>query len=82
MCMGGSNNPVTAKDYYEGYRAADGSYVAGMKKSYELPTLSVEKGEDREQSLEDVAKPEGLMRGTGQTGKKRRTFFQQYGTGN
>ena len=37
MCIGGSNNPVTAEDYYTGYRAEDGSYVGGMKKTYELP---------------------------------------------
>lgn len=84
MCFGGKNNPVTAKDYYEGYQAEDGSYVGGMKKSYELPSLSMETGAEREQSLENVDKPEGglnLMRGTGQSGKKRRTFFTQYGTG-
>ena len=77
MCIGGSNNHITAEDYYEGYQAEDGTYVKGMKKDYELPTLSVKMSEDREQALRDVAKPQGLMRGTGQAGKKRRTFFQQ-----
>ena len=73
MCMGGSNNPVTAKDYYEGYRAADGSYVAGMKRSYELPSLKMGDKVERDPVLKDASKP------AQRSGAQRRTFFTQYG---
>jgi len=73
MCMGGKNNPVTAKDYYEGYRAADGSYVGGMKKSYELPSLKTGDKVERDPVLKDVSKP------TQRAGTQKRTFFTQYG---
>ena len=82
MCIGSSNNPVTARDYYQGYRAEDGSYVAGLKKSYTLPPLSM--GDSvaprASDSMQDIP-TEGLSRGTGYSGQKRRTFFTQYGTG-
>ena len=78
MCMGAKNNPVTAEDYYTGYQAADGSYVGGMKRSYELPSLRMGDSVERSSELSDVKTPE-LQRGTGATGQKRRTFFQQYG---
>lgn len=84
MCIGSSNNPVTAQDYYQGYRAEDGSYVGGLKQDYgPLPSLSM--GDSvaprAGNSMQDIP-TEGLSRGTGYSGQKRRTFFTQYGTGN
>lgn len=73
MCMGRKNNPVTANDYYEGYRAEDGSYVAGMKKNYELPSLKTGDKVERDPVLKDVSKP------TQRAGTQKRTFFTQYG---
>lgn len=83
MCIGKSNNPVTAQDYYQGYRAEDGSYVGGMKQNYgPLPSLGTgEASAPRESGMKDIA-TEGLSRGTGRQGQQRRTFFTQYGTGN
>jgi len=73
MCIGGSNNPVTAEDYYQGYRAEDGSYVGGMKKTYELPSLKTGDKVERDPVLKDVSKP------TQRAGTQKRTFFTQYG---
>jgi hypothetical protein len=73
MCIGGSNNPVTAEDYYTGYRAEDGSYVGGMKKTYELPSLKTGDKVERDPVLKDVSKP------AQRSGAQRRTFFTQYG---
>ena len=73
MCIGGSNNPVTAEDYYTGYRAEDGSYVGGMKKRYELPSLKTGDKVERDPVLKDVSKP------AQRSGAQRRTFFTQYG---
>lgn len=73
MCIGGSNNPVTAEDYYTGYRAEDGSYVGGMKKTYELPSLKTGDKVERDSVLKDVSKP------AQRSGAQRRTFFTQYG---
>lgn len=73
MCMGGKSNPVTAEDYYQGYRAEDGSYVGGMKKTYELPSLKMSDKVERDPVLKDVSKP------TQRAGTQKRTFFTQYG---